>query len=81
MLNIPLKHFILTFLSVLYVFQAVGQKVLTIKDAEQIALSNYASIKAKANQLNASKAFLTETKWPALWLSRIKCGLVGPCIS
>ncbi|HEY4195372.1 MAG TPA: TolC family protein [Mucilaginibacter sp.] len=38
------------------------QKVLSIKDAEQIALSNYASIKAKANQLNASKAFLTETK-------------------
>ncbi len=62
MLNIPLKHFILAFLSVLYVFQAMGQKVLTIKDAEQIALSNYASIKAKANQLNASKAFLTETK-------------------
>jgi adhesin transport system outer membrane protein len=62
MLNIPLKHFFLAFLSVLYVFQAAGQKVLTIKDAEQIALSNYASIKAKANQLNASKAFLTETK-------------------
>jgi adhesin transport system outer membrane protein len=62
MLNTPLKHFILAFLSVLYVFQAAGQKVLTIKDAEQIALSNYASIKAKANQLNASKAFLTETK-------------------
>jgi outer membrane protein TolC len=62
MLNIPLKHLILAFSSVLYVFQADGQKVLTMKDAEQIALSNYASIKAKANQLNASKAFLTETK-------------------
>src|ERR1700743_1170066 len=62
MLNIPLKHFILAFLSVLYVFQAMGQKVLTIKDAEQIDLSNYASIKSKANNLNASKAFLTETK-------------------
>ncbi|MDB5144129.1 MAG: transporter [Mucilaginibacter sp.] len=62
MLNIPLKHSLLAFLSVLYVFQAAGQKVLTIKDAEQIALSNYASIKAKGNQLNASKAFLTETK-------------------
>ncbi|MGZ3776958.1 MAG: TolC family protein, partial [Mucilaginibacter sp.] len=38
------------------------QKVLTMKDAERIALSNYASIKAKANQLNASKAYLTESK-------------------
>ena len=62
MLNISLKHSILTILSVLYVFQALGQQVLTIKEAEQIALSNYASIKAKASQLNASKAFLTETK-------------------
>jgi outer membrane protein TolC len=62
MLNISLKHSILTILSVLYVFQALGQQVLTIKDAEQIALSNYASIKAKASQLNASKAFLKETK-------------------
>jgi outer membrane protein len=62
MLNISLKHSILTFLSVLYVFQALGQQVLTIKEAEQIALSNYASIKAKASQLNASKAFLKETK-------------------
>ncbi|HTD98983.1 MAG TPA: TolC family protein [Mucilaginibacter sp.] len=33
-----------------------------MKDAEQIALSNYGSIKAKASQLNASKAFLKETK-------------------
>ena len=62
MLNISLKHSILTILSVLCVFQALGQQVLTIKEAEQIALSNYASIKAKASQLNASKAFLTETK-------------------
>jgi outer membrane protein TolC len=38
------------------------QKVLTMKDAEQTALANYASIKAKMNQLNASKAYLTETK-------------------
>jgi outer membrane protein TolC len=43
--------------------QAHGQeKVLTMKDAEQLALSNYASIKAKASQLNASKAYLQETK-------------------
>ncbi|HWZ15064.1 MAG TPA: TolC family protein [Mucilaginibacter sp.] len=38
------------------------QKVLGLKEAEQIALANYSSIKAKANQLNASKAYLTETK-------------------
>jgi len=46
----------------LIVFQARGQKILSIKDAEQIALANYGSIKAKTNQLNASKAYLTETK-------------------
>jgi outer membrane protein, adhesin transport system len=62
MLNVSLKHFILLFLSVLYVFQVQAQKALTMKDAEQIALINYGSIKAKANQLNASKAYLTETK-------------------
>ncbi|GAC1301547.1 MAG: hypothetical protein NVSMB24_04590 [Mucilaginibacter sp.] len=38
------------------------QKILGLKEAEQIALVNYGSIKAKANQLNASKASLTETK-------------------
>jgi hypothetical protein len=42
------------------------QKVLSLKDAEQIALSNYASIKAKANQLNASKASYKETRTEAL---------------
>jgi adhesin transport system outer membrane protein len=62
MLNISSKHFILGFLSVLIVFSAQGQKLLTIKDAEQIALANYGTIKAKANQLNASKASLSETK-------------------
>ena len=44
-------------------FKAQGQqKVLGLKEAEQLALSNYGSIKAKANQLNASKAYLNETK-------------------
>lgn len=42
------------------------QKALSLKEAEQVALNNYASIKAKANQLNASKAALTETKTEAL---------------
>ncbi len=62
MLNIPLKHFFLAFLSVLFIFRATAQKVMTMKDAEDLALSNYASIKAKASQLSASKAFLKETK-------------------
>ena len=43
-------------------YAVAQQKVLTIKDAEQLALANYGSIKAKASQLNASKANLAETK-------------------
>jgi outer membrane protein TolC len=63
MLNISSKQFILGFLSVLFISRAQGQqKVLTIKDAEQMALANYGTIKSKVNQLNASKAFLSETK-------------------
>jgi outer membrane protein TolC len=62
MLNISSKHFIITFLGVLFVSMAQGQKVLTIKEAEQIALANYGTIKSKTSQLNASKAFLSETK-------------------
>ena len=77
MVNMPFKHFLYVFLGFFSVIQAYGQeKVLTMKDAEQLALSNYASIKAKASQLNASKAFLKETKSEYLpdvnlWLSRI----------
>jgi hypothetical protein len=56
MLNPSSKHIVFGFLSVLIVSQAQGQKLLTIKDAEQLALANYGTIKAKANQLNASKA-------------------------
>lgn len=62
MLNISSKQLLLGFLSVLFVFRANGQKILTIKEAEQIALANYGSIKAKTNQLNAAKANLTESK-------------------
>jgi len=63
MVNTPFKHFLYVFLGFFSIIQARGQeKVLTMKDAEQLALSNYASIKAKASQLNASKAFLKETK-------------------
>ncbi|HJP63297.1 MAG TPA: TolC family protein, partial [Mucilaginibacter sp.] len=63
MLNTPGKYLLAGLLSILFFTYAFAQqKVLTIKDAEQLALGNYASIKAKANQLNASKAYLTETK-------------------
>ncbi|MBS1502527.1 MAG: TolC family protein, partial [Bacteroidetes bacterium] len=56
------KYFLLA-LGVLTSFGVAGQqKVLTMQDAEKMALDNYASIKAKMNQLNASKAYLTETK-------------------
>jgi len=48
--------------SVLIVFKASGQKTLSIKEAEQIALANYPSIKAKMSQLNATKANLSESK-------------------
>jgi outer membrane protein TolC len=50
-------------LNVLFALPAQSQqKVLGLKEAEQIALANYGTIKSKTNQLNASKAFLTETK-------------------
>src|SRR5579859_1138607 len=38
------------------------QKVLSLKEAEQIALANYETIKSKTNQLNATKANLTEAR-------------------
>ncbi|WP_109608432.1 TolC family protein [Mucilaginibacter oryzae] len=63
MLNTNSKKLLLFFLSVLYVLHVQAQQqILSIKDAEQMALANYASIKSKANQLNASKAYLKETK-------------------
>ncbi|SDE28207.1 Outer membrane protein TolC [Mucilaginibacter pineti] len=63
MLSIPSKHLLLFFSGVFFVIQARSQqKVLNIKDAEDLALTNYGTIKSKANQLNASKAYLKETK-------------------
>jgi outer membrane protein TolC len=62
MLNTSSKHLILSLVSVLFVFGAKAQKILTIKEAEQLALANYGTIKSKTNQLNASKANLTESK-------------------
>lgn len=62
MLNTPSKFILAAFLSVLIFPKAFAQKVLTLKDAEQLALANYGTIKAKANQLNSSKASLSETR-------------------
>lgn len=62
MLTLPSKQLLL-FLGVFSVLHAQAQqKVLNIKDAEQMALANYGSIKSKANQLNAAKAYLKETR-------------------
>lgn len=62
MFNLPSKQLLL-FLGVFSVFHArAQQKVLNIKDAEQMALANYGTIKSKANQLNAAKANLKETR-------------------
>ncbi|MFI5162892.1 MAG: TolC family protein [Sphingobacteriales bacterium] len=62
MLNAHFKYFVAGFGLIISFSVHAQQKVLTMKDAEQTALTNYASIKAKMNQLNASKAYLTETK-------------------
>lgn len=59
----PLRLLLIGFLAIFCsVNTSAQQKVLTMKDAEQMALANYPSIKAKMSQLNASKAYLTETK-------------------
>jgi len=57
-----INFFIIVLLTLTFLKAQSQQKVLGLKEAEQIALANYNSIKAKANQLNASKAYLTETK-------------------
>jgi outer membrane protein TolC len=63
MLKSNLKYIFLVCSGVLWAFKVQSQqKILGLKEAEQIALSNYGSIKAKTNQLNASKAYLKETK-------------------
>ena len=63
MLTKTSKYIFLVFLSVFSAFDARSQqKVLGLKEAEQIALANYGSIKAKANQLNASRASLNEAR-------------------
>jgi len=67
MFNYTYKYVFLGIFFILYFNKAQSQqKILSLKDAEQIALSNYGTIKAKANQLNASKASLKETRAEAL---------------
>jgi outer membrane protein TolC len=67
MLNTTVKRTLLGVLSVFFVVQALGQqKLLTLKDAEQLALANYGTIKYRVNQVNASKAYLNETRAEAL---------------
>jgi outer membrane protein TolC len=63
MLKITLFRLFLGFAGVLLALQAYSQQpVLSLKEAVRIGLENYPSIKAKANQLNASKSYLNETK-------------------
>src|ERR1700761_3706478 len=67
MFNSVSKYVLLGIFSIFYVGKAHSQqKFLGLKEAEQIALANYGTIKAKANQLNASKASLKETHTEAL---------------
>ena len=67
MFNIVSKYAFLSISIFVLTNAARGQqKLLTLKDAEQIALTNYGTIKAKANQLNSAKAYLNETKTEAL---------------
>ena len=57
------KRLFLVLPGIFYFISAQAQdKILGMKDAEQIALANYGTIKAKANQLNSSKASLKESK-------------------
>ncbi|HEY4324697.1 MAG TPA: TolC family protein [Mucilaginibacter sp.] len=58
-----LKYIFLICLCGLYFQQAHSQqKVLSLKEAEQTALANYETIKSKTNQLNATKANLSESR-------------------
>ncbi|HTH82861.1 MAG TPA: TolC family protein [Mucilaginibacter sp.] len=67
MFNFCSKYALLGIFFIFCIAQANGQqKVLSLKDAEQMALTNYGTIKAKANQLNASKSALKETRTEAL---------------
>jgi len=56
------KTVCLFFLLVLYGSMKVHAQVLTLKEAVQTALTNYGSIKSRANYINASKESATQAK-------------------
>jgi outer membrane protein TolC len=62
------KSFVFSFLLILSCgfFPGINAQVLTLKNAVQTALTNYGSIKAKANYVNASKALVKESRQEAL---------------
>ncbi len=62
------KFFGLIFLLFLFCgfLSSTNAQVLTLKNAVQAALSNYGSIKAKTNYVNAARAMVTETRREAL---------------
>lgn len=47
-------------------YQVAEAQILSLKEAEEIALNNYNIIKAKSNYANASQAFVAQTKKEAL---------------
>jgi outer membrane protein TolC len=67
MLQLLSKRILLALAGIfLFINVNAQQKVLDMKQAEQTALANYGTIKAKSNQLNSAKASLNETKTEAL---------------
>lgn len=62
MLNNYYLYSILTVLITFFSIDGHAQKTLSMKEAVRIGVENYPVIKSKANQLNASKAYLTETR-------------------
>jgi outer membrane protein TolC len=67
MFNISIKQALSGVLFICCISQSQAQqKILGLKEAEQIALANYGAIKARTNQLNASKSYLNETRTEAL---------------
>ncbi|KAI9452607.1 outer membrane efflux protein [Russula earlei] len=57
---------LLSIITIISGFHAGAQQVLTLKDAIQTALTNYGTIKAKSNYVNAARASVKETYAEAL---------------
>ncbi|NCD71280.1 TolC family protein [Mucilaginibacter agri] len=62
MLNKFAFYSITSLFSVFATVNGYAQQTLSMQEAVKIGLDNYPAIKAKANQLNASKAYLSETR-------------------